>query len=479
MFDVPQWVIGTLICMFGSTLTALGLVLQKLSHVLKEDKEKHAAAVEKKEGQEPSQSNSYVFDPCWLLGFSVFLLAQVINMTAMAMTPQSVLSCLGSWTLVCNTVFAYLLLGEPIQRRTIAIGGGLLLSMALVVYSAPRPSGDEDAFRTFPVLTGRFASWTFLCLTSCFVALGCAAIHFARRQEEPKNELPTVTEEKSCHFHMPDPKASNAAVDLLLGGSSASHLWAIAAAMAAGYTALSFKCISLLVSGVALGATQMQWTFVLIVAGAITCAASDCHLLNVALTQGDAISVVPLYLSLSMLTQLILGGTFFQEFSHFSSGSHMVIFVGSVALLMCCVGALAQAPATDQTSGMEADLETCLGEASPMRDGLTPLRSSLVAAPSPAARFSERMTPRGTKLGGFGQAVSTVSARTPSRGVTRRARRTATALVGDNTPITVSGLKFGDLSTQLMDALTPKRNAGEAERVGFGTLTTSEYVQVV
>lgn len=319
---LPTWVLGTFICLFGSTLTALGLVLQKHSHV----------------SSDFAASGAYCTQKWWVIGFSVFLLAQIINMVSMAMTPQMVLCCLGAWTLVCNVVFAHLILGESVGRQQALAVIGIIISTVLVIYSAPRPRALH--LRTVEDFAGRFCSPDFDALT--FVMLGILTMLRVLAMSEGPGR---------------SGKGQDWSKAMLLPTS-----FAAAAAVGAGYTALLFKCIAELMASMATSTNPESsplhsWkTYAILLAG-LSCAPTELHCLNLALQAGDAVFVVPTYLTLSMLAQLSTGAVFFQECRDFTSPMHAATFCLSVALTLACVVAMAHARAieADVDAGSDAN----------------------------------------------------------------------------------------------------------------------------
>jgi hypothetical protein len=316
---VPTWILGMLICLFGSTLSALGLVLQKYSH---------------SKGSAAAVASAYFLRKWWVIGFLIFLSAQLINMVSMAMTPQAVLSCLGAWTLVCNTLFARLLLGETVCRGQALAGLGLVGAMALVVYNAPRvPVSQEGYHGDVLLLAARFASPEFEWLTLLLVGAAFLARFLAMG-------LPPPSAAGGC--------AGGAFLRLdcfrrILEPVS----WAAAAAVAAGYTALLFKCLAELLASHARGPTAPPmwscWETYAMACMALWCAPTELHFLNLALQTGEAVLVVPTYLALGMLSQLLTGAVIFKEFQYFSSASHAFGFGFGTLLTLAFVALTARA----------------------------------------------------------------------------------------------------------------------------------------
>jgi len=437
---MPAWMEGACICLFGSTLSALGLVLQKFAHskcsaasaisALCEDDGRGrgqdrggsvavaaatgcsatcpaacpadcpataaaaspAVATAHRAAPRPA---AYFLQPWWLLGFGIFLAAQVINMVSMAMTPQLILSCLGSWTLVCNTMFAHLLLGERICREQALAVAALVASTALVLYTAPRPPpGEEQRDGNLEALSERVVRPAFDALTFVLLSLAtmaCAGLRCARWRIRPATAAPVCAASIATFAAAAgntsgiasgaSAAAANAAVAATAAGTRCAALeagealqaewrwtaslpqssrsawcfpgvpplvasaWALVAAISTGYTVLCFKCIAELLAGVRTAPTSplLQWEFYIILVVGLSLATFELHCLNLALRSGDAVKVVPMYLSLGMLAQMSTGGVFFQEFDDFRSAADATTFAGSVVATLVSVAAMVRA----------------------------------------------------------------------------------------------------------------------------------------
>ncbi|CAD7967037.1 unnamed protein product [Amoebophrya sp. A25] len=92
------WLYGVLLQQGSAFVCTLGLVLQKLS----------ASQVKNKD-------RALWRQPLWVLGFSCFLGGQLLMPAALALAPQSVLSCLAPSGLLANSVLTPCLLGEQLQ----------------------------------------------------------------------------------------------------------------------------------------------------------------------------------------------------------------------------------------------------------------------------------------------------------------------------------------------------------------------------
>lgn len=339
---------GVLTCVCGSTLTALGLILQKLAH-----------------RRCSSAGTPYYRHPWWLIGFLVFVFAQVINIVAMAHAPQMVLSCLGSWSLVCNAIFARVILGEEVGRTQAAAVLGLVGAVLVIVLNAPQAPNDK-ASTSAATLVADFQRPSFEVLTALLLSSTLL--------------LRAAAEGYQCTASKGSKEIAAAVPQPLLGPLS----WAAASAVAGSYSALLFKCIAELVATSTSTAkatpfppspwqhalaepdqarplsTLFCWQSLAIVTGALLLAPAQVHLLNRALENGEAVIVVPAYFALGMIAQLLTGAVFFQELRDFDSTGRVVGFTIGVCLSLVFVVVMAKASNEPQCQlGTEADTPAC------------------------------------------------------------------------------------------------------------------------
>lgn len=117
-------VFGMALCLAASTLKPLGLILQKYSHVQKE----RCAGLTARDYYSVGIS---LFKRPWLIsGITVFLCGHAPNIISSGMAPQVMLSCLGTWAIISNAVFARLILRERLKKRQIASMGGMVIGMS-------------------------------------------------------------------------------------------------------------------------------------------------------------------------------------------------------------------------------------------------------------------------------------------------------------------------------------------------------------
>lgn len=368
--DVPPWARGACLALFGNALTALSLVLQKYAHASISPQEEAEVSRLEDGSSCPATSEvrgsnlSYCTQKWWVIGFVMYLVAQVIFLVAMSMTPQVILACLASWTLVCNAIFARTILKESIGFKQGVAMAGLMASTATVVCTSPRPP-DVDTWTAsemldrlhspiFCMVLGLLATMLFAlrilavnpgqleCIRALVTRLCKDAFNRLWLKEVPAR-VPTPTgagpasSVSGASFDSSAANSSDMRASLLL-----SAFWAYASAEAGAFAALFFKCISELLARATLHQVGPwhEWQFYVLLTSALCCCPTELHCLNLALKSGDAVYVVPMYLALNMLCQLVTGGIFFDEFRYFRSAAQALGFCLSVGGLLACVVAM-------------------------------------------------------------------------------------------------------------------------------------------
>lgn len=261
----PLWLWGVLICVFATGLTSLGLVLQKFSHTLNERRVKELN----------EKSVVYYRQPWWLVGFSIFAVAQVINLISMSMAPQVMLSCLGATALIFNAIFACILLEEELRLLEGLIMFGMLLAVMMVIATTPIIATGAGADLVLHDILHPLFAFRFLSLT-LFLLVVLVALRFTVVNEAVVRRVPDL-----------DPVA-----------------WTICAAVSSGFTVNLFKAVSELLTVWDKTRPYAHWQCYLILLAACVFGVSQVHCLNKALNLGRAMMVVPTYFSLGLLAQL-------------------------------------------------------------------------------------------------------------------------------------------------------------------------------
>ncbi|CAJ1427943.1 unnamed protein product, partial [Effrenium voratum] len=161
---VPTWLWGVALCVLSNCLTALGLVTQKLAHL----------QVEQSGGK-----SRYFKQPWWMAGMAAFVLGQVANIPAMALTPQTMLSCLGGLSLVFNSAYAHVLLGERLRSSEVLVMLAMVIGAGMVVSVTPVPKTHHESTQIFGALLHRAFLLTAVGVTAFLGVLGLLAYFVA------------------------------------------------------------------------------------------------------------------------------------------------------------------------------------------------------------------------------------------------------------------------------------------------------------
>ncbi|KAJ5166123.1 uncharacterized protein N7482_004904 [Penicillium canariense] len=112
--------VGVLVGLVSTSLQAIGLTLQRKSHLIEDEKPLY-------EGRRPPYKRRR-----WQLGMGMFVISNIVGSTIQITTlPLPVLSTLQASGLVFNTIFATLILGEPFTRYSFA--GTVLVCIGAVL----------------------------------------------------------------------------------------------------------------------------------------------------------------------------------------------------------------------------------------------------------------------------------------------------------------------------------------------------------
>lgn len=288
--EYPLWEWGVFICLCGTLLTALGLVLQKFSHT--------------KNAGDPA-AVVYYRQPWWQFGFSVFLFGQIMNLVAMGMALQAVLSSLGAGALIFNAIFAWMILGERILRLELLSMGGMVAGAFVV--TCFHPAGQRLITGTHGVqeIVSPLFSAPFLWLTGGIV-LFLVLLRTAMVTFFPANF---------------------------------SIYLALCSAVSSGYTIALFKCISFLFLSWKTVHPLAHWQFYLVLAVALVLCVLQIHTLNLALHLGRAMTVVPVVFAFSLMAQISLCEVAYKEMRGIT-GIQAALSFGGVVLIMISIAAL-------------------------------------------------------------------------------------------------------------------------------------------
>jgi len=275
------WWIAVLGTLIGATLTVLGFVIQKGSHK-----------------QTAGRKLYYWLEWRWIMGLAVWFLGSVLCYFADGLANRSLIACFNCWNIVVVFVVAPMCLGETVAPR--ALCGALItvFGCVWVVLAGPKTYYQH----TVKSLQEEWINPPFLCVV-IFSALFAAAL----------------VSSTTCR------KLTVAPMPVQYSALSAICAW---------YATLFSKCSSSLVMTSMHARSQLgYWQFWFFPLGVLAFGILQMHVLNLALKVGRAISVLPVYESLSMTGQVILCGIFFNEFRDFNLGQLSLFGLGVILVL--------------------------------------------------------------------------------------------------------------------------------------------------
>lgn len=146
------WLFGVFLSIIASILSNLGVNLQKLS-MMRESRDKAA-----------SKKRLFYTQPMWQMGLLTVVIGSVGDFVALGFAPQSLMTPVGGFTLVCNAVFAHYFLSEKLTfRDKIGTMNIILGIIVLAVFGAKSNTSytveellhmyQQSAFIVYVVLT--------------------------------------------------------------------------------------------------------------------------------------------------------------------------------------------------------------------------------------------------------------------------------------------------------------------------------------
>lgn len=270
--SVGMWVAGFLISLVFSVLNSVGINLQKLSMARNE-------MAEVKKGT--------FSQPLWVTGFALVCLGSLLDFVAFGMAPQTLLAPLAALSLVWNMLIAPVLHKETVTKAnvvaTVVIFTGVTLTVIFAGHSTPSYE-LEDLIHLYSATV--FHVYVFL--ISAFLG---GLLYLTRYIERTHNY-------QGGFFHI-----------MCYGG--------IAGTFGGQSVLLAKSTVELLKSAIWGQAGADMFTHVtsyIIIAGMGICLGCQVHFLNGGLARFDALVMIPVYQSFWILTSVLGGIMYFQEY---------------------------------------------------------------------------------------------------------------------------------------------------------------------
>jgi len=296
----PWWVTSVVLTLAGTTLTSSGLMIQKYSHDNEDDEEETVHLTGHAGRKAQRWCGLRPFSARWLLGFFVFVSGHLLCWFGLALGTKVVLTCLNVWSMIVTFVVAPMLLNETVSVYKMGCVLFIIVGVVIVIIFGPRIYRPYTTSLFLSSLDNVVFLGASICVACCLLLLAAKAL-ILRRQ----------------------PRLS--AVEFTL-----------TAALIGCYSALSAKCAAgLIFTSVHHQDSQLgTWTTWAVILALAILATLNINFMNLALKHGEAVFVLPIYESCSILGQILLGGVFFREFDSLSINGHMRFWSGVCFVLV-------------------------------------------------------------------------------------------------------------------------------------------------
>ena len=165
------WILGVTLSISGSTINALGWMLQKKIHIREQiqinDPFPTNAHEENQENEEENTGESvslyYLKRWKWWIGFILYGIGSFMTSIALSFAPLSLLAPLESWTIVCNALLGHPLLHERLYLKD-WLGILLILSSLIIAVLVGPKSSDQGFENGIADVADSYANVAFLCV---------------------------------------------------------------------------------------------------------------------------------------------------------------------------------------------------------------------------------------------------------------------------------------------------------------------------
>lgn len=307
---VPDFWIGVVCAASGDIVLNFGINLQRLAHIRIAQAMAVGAPVPK----------HYTLHPIWISGMVVYLVGNLGSAFGLAYTPQSVITPIGSVSIVSNLAFARFMIGERIGLPTL-LGVALILAGVVTIVTA------ADATCTVETVDSLLAKWkqrTFLTfagvqlsILSCWQVYVILVEQRMRKESEGTPRCLSEVQKKTLRL-----------------------AYTVLASMYATWTVLLVKSIGELVKETFRGANQLlRWETYMLLIGGLTSAPAQVRYLNAGLRHFESLFVIPVFYAFWVFGSILMGGFYFGEFSRFTAAKYgafaagVIINVSGVAVI--------------------------------------------------------------------------------------------------------------------------------------------------
>ena len=294
--------LGVMASIIGSITLNLGINVQKLAFV--------------RLARMPAETRGKIYcSPLWILGFAIFLVGNAGDAVGLTFTAQSIITPLGSVSLVSNLLFAWLLVGEKLDKATVGATVLIILGVVAIVTS----SNASCSSYTIDLLMGRFRQASFLIFAFFHISLLAGLWWYTHKMEKK------MAAGSEGLFHLTLRERFNMRL-----------AYPIVASLFAAWTVLLVKGFGeLLKVSFRSGSTQFLRieTWLITVGFVLSCPLQIVYIQK-GLAYFEAMYVVPIFSSCWSIGSISMGALFWGEFAEFAPWQFVVFFCGVLLVMV-------------------------------------------------------------------------------------------------------------------------------------------------
>jgi len=294
------WLFGVFLSIIASILSNLGVNLQKLS-MMKESSNRAA-----------NEKRSYVFQPMWQIGLLTLIIGSVGDFAALGFAPQSLMTPVGGFTLVCNAVFAHYFLSEHLTRKDKIGTMNIILGIIVLATFGAKENGSF----TVDELLKMYATPAFI-MYAIFLSISVAVLYYTYLMAKLRMKKYGKMHPKYAPFKKLHPLCCSA-LSGCLGAQSV----------------LCAKSVAEMFKESVAGNMQFDrpeaWVIVFAMVFFIF---SQIHWLARGLETFDAVYIVPVFQCFFISVAVIGGAVYFREFDDMEPLNRLMFMVGLLITL--------------------------------------------------------------------------------------------------------------------------------------------------
>ena len=308
------------LALVGNAINSIGYIIQKQAHMNNEIKLQKWMAEQDNDPEKAMKTttdypkvqcgckkipgNHFLISPYWWFGLILYGFGSAIHGVALSNGSHTIIAPMDAFTLVCNAIFAPLILKEVFSKPQLVGTGILVLGIAGIAVSAPKDPPAFESSKCFDMMAQ----------TKCLVTIlswmgGTLFVYVARRSSSK------------------DTSRASGVYEMLIICFIAAFFGSICQ--------LSLKCFFSQLEFIPDVLIEVNFYMIAL------CFFTSCLLLEVwrqrALKNFDALFVVPIICAVLLSGSVVLGGICFKEFEVLTSSEGIIL---GVSVGLCMVGVM-------------------------------------------------------------------------------------------------------------------------------------------